>query len=88
MNSHALSAPELEHLSRLDKRPVEDVIRDLAEAGMGSVPGAGSVSERSAGRRSTNSEGVGTRPGTGSMPAKRSSSGRPCSGTSLITEEE
>jgi len=41
VNSHALSAPELEHLSRLDKRPVEDVIRDLAEAGMGSVPGAG-----------------------------------------------
>jgi len=41
VNSHALSAPELEHLSKLDKRPVEDVIRDLAEAGMGSVPGAG-----------------------------------------------
>ena len=41
INSHALSAPELEHLSKLDKRPVEEVIRDLAEAGMGSVPGAG-----------------------------------------------
>ncbi len=41
LNSHALSAPELDHLSKLDKRPVEDVIRDLSEAGLGSVPGAG-----------------------------------------------
>jgi len=41
LNCHALSAPELDHLAKLDKRPVEDVIRDLAEAGMGSVPGAG-----------------------------------------------
>ncbi len=41
VNAHALSAPELDHLSRLDKRPVEDVIADLKQAGMGSVPGAG-----------------------------------------------
>jgi len=41
VNSHALSAPEIEHLSRLDKRSVEEVIRDLADAGLGSVPGAG-----------------------------------------------
>ena len=41
VNSHALSAPEIHHLSRIDKRPVEEVIRDLAEAGLGSVPGAG-----------------------------------------------
>ncbi|MCC6408562.1 MAG: dehypoxanthine futalosine cyclase [Planctomycetes bacterium] len=41
INSHALSAPELDHLSKLDKRPVEEVIRDLAAAGLGSVPGAG-----------------------------------------------
>jgi cyclic dehypoxanthinyl futalosine synthase len=48
INCHALSAPELEHLSKLDKRPVEEVIRDLAEAGLGSVPGAGAeiLSER------------------------------------------
>ena len=41
INLHALSAPELDHLAKLDKRPVEDVIRDLADAGLGSVPGAG-----------------------------------------------
>lgn len=41
VNAHALSAPELDHLAKLDKRPVEEVIRDLADAGMGSVPGAG-----------------------------------------------
>jgi cyclic dehypoxanthinyl futalosine synthase len=41
INCHALSAPELDHLSKLDKRPVEDVIADLKEAGLGSVPGAG-----------------------------------------------
>jgi cyclic dehypoxanthinyl futalosine synthase len=48
VNAHALSAPELDHLSKLDKRPVEDVIGDLADAGMGSVPGAGAeiLSER------------------------------------------
>ena len=41
MNAHALSAPELDHLSKLDKRPVAEVIADLASAGLGSVPGAG-----------------------------------------------
>lgn len=41
VNCHALSAPELDHLSKLDKRPVEDVIADLKHAGLGSVPGAG-----------------------------------------------
>jgi cyclic dehypoxanthinyl futalosine synthase len=41
INCHALSAPELDHLSKLDKRPVEDVIQDLVQAGLGSVPGAG-----------------------------------------------
>ncbi|MFN0007391.1 MAG: cyclic dehypoxanthinyl futalosine synthase [Planctomycetota bacterium] len=41
VNCHALSAPELDHLAKLDKRPVEDVIDDLARAGLGSVPGAG-----------------------------------------------
>ena len=41
VNAHALSAPELDHLSKIDKRPVEDVIRDLKDSGLGSVPGAG-----------------------------------------------
>ena len=41
VNNHALSAPEIDHLAKLDKRPVEEVIRDLKAAGLGSVPGAG-----------------------------------------------
>ena len=41
INSHALSAPELHHFARIEKRPVEDVIRDLKDAGLGSLPGAG-----------------------------------------------
>ncbi len=41
VNPHALSAPEIDHLAKLDKRPVEDVLADLKEAGLGSVPGAG-----------------------------------------------
>ena len=41
VNAHALSAPELDHLSHVDKRPVEDLLADLKEAGLGSVPGAG-----------------------------------------------
>jgi cyclic dehypoxanthinyl futalosine synthase len=41
INLHALSAPEVDHLSRLEKRPVQDVLRDLIAAGLGSLPGAG-----------------------------------------------
>ncbi len=41
INLHALSAPEIDHLARLDKRPVAAVIADLKSAGLGSVPGAG-----------------------------------------------
>ncbi|MCK6447532.1 MAG: dehypoxanthine futalosine cyclase [Planctomycetes bacterium] len=41
VNAHALSASEVDHLAKLDKRPVEHVIRDLAAAGWGSLPGAG-----------------------------------------------
>lgn len=41
VNSHALSAPEIDHFSVYEKRPVEEVIRDLKDAGLGSVPGAG-----------------------------------------------
>ncbi len=41
VNLHALSAPELDHLAKLDKRPVAHVIAELKAAGLGSVPGAG-----------------------------------------------
>jgi cyclic dehypoxanthinyl futalosine synthase len=41
INLHALSAPEIDHLAKLDKRPAAEVIRDLKAAGLGSVPGAG-----------------------------------------------
>ncbi len=41
INCHALSAPEIDHFAKLEKRPVEDVIRDLVRAGLGSLPGAG-----------------------------------------------
>ena len=41
VNAHALSAPELDHLAKLDKRPLEEVLADLTAAGLGSVPGAG-----------------------------------------------
>ncbi len=41
VNAHALSAPEIDHLAKLDKRPVEEVLADLRAAGLGSVPGAG-----------------------------------------------
>ena len=41
INCHALSAPELDFFSIIEKRPVEDIIADLKAAGMGSVPGAG-----------------------------------------------
>ncbi|MEW6072727.1 MAG: cyclic dehypoxanthinyl futalosine synthase [Planctomycetota bacterium] len=41
VNLHALSAPEIDHLAKVDKRPVEEVIAALKEAGLGSLPGAG-----------------------------------------------
>ncbi|MEE8468708.1 MAG: cyclic dehypoxanthinyl futalosine synthase [Planctomycetota bacterium] len=41
INCHALSAPEIDHFSRVEKRPLREIVRDLAEAGLGSVPGAG-----------------------------------------------
>ncbi len=41
INCHALSAPEIDHFSRVEKRKLEDVIADLKEAGLGSLPGAG-----------------------------------------------
>jgi len=41
INAHALSASEVEHLAKLEKRPIADVLRDLKAAGLGSLPGAG-----------------------------------------------
>jgi cyclic dehypoxanthinyl futalosine synthase len=41
INCHTLSAPELEHFERIERRPVEEIIRDLALAGWGSLPGGG-----------------------------------------------
>ncbi|MEZ6005615.1 MAG: cyclic dehypoxanthinyl futalosine synthase [Planctomycetota bacterium] len=41
INCHALSAPEIEHFARMEKRPIEAVVQDLVEAGLGSLPGAG-----------------------------------------------
>lgn len=38
---HALSPPEIIHISRLSKRPTADVLRQLIEAGLDSVPGGG-----------------------------------------------
>jgi len=41
INSHALSASELDHFAQYERRPLEEILRDLVEAGLGSVPGAG-----------------------------------------------
>ncbi len=41
INCHALSAPEIEHFARYEKRSIAEVIADLKEAGLGSLPGAG-----------------------------------------------
>jgi cyclic dehypoxanthinyl futalosine synthase len=41
INCHTLSAPELEHFERIERRPVTEIIRDLAQAGWGSLPGGG-----------------------------------------------
>jgi cyclic dehypoxanthinyl futalosine synthase len=41
VNVHGFSAPELEHIARIEKMPVRDVIRRLRDAGFGTLPGAG-----------------------------------------------
>ena len=38
---HGMSPPEITHLSKLEKRPVRDVLVDLAAAGLDSIPGGG-----------------------------------------------
>lgn len=41
INCHALSAPELDHFERIERRPVREIIRDLKASGWGSLPGGG-----------------------------------------------
>lgn len=45
---HGMSAPEITHLGKLEKRPVRDVLVDLKSAGLDSIPGGGAeiLSER------------------------------------------
>lgn len=38
---HGMSPPEITHLSKMDKRPVRDVLADLQAAGLDSMPGGG-----------------------------------------------
>ena len=38
---HGTSPPEITHLSKLEKRPVRDVLADLKAAGLDSIPGGG-----------------------------------------------
>lgn len=38
---HGMSPPEITHLSKLEKRPVRDVLVDLKNAGLDSIPGGG-----------------------------------------------
>ena len=38
---HGMSPPEIVHLSHLDKKPIFDVIGELIEAGLDSIPGGG-----------------------------------------------
>lgn len=38
---HGMSPPEIHHLSRLEKRPVREIIADLHAAGLDSIPGGG-----------------------------------------------
>jgi cyclic dehypoxanthinyl futalosine synthase len=41
INCHALSAPELDHFERIERRPLREIIEDLKAAGWGSLPGGG-----------------------------------------------
>ena len=38
---HGMSPPEITHLSKLDRRPVRDIIAQLQDAGLDSIPGGG-----------------------------------------------
>src|SRR5439155_10354870 len=41
VNLHAFSPPEIWHFHKLNKLPLETVLRRLKEAGLGSLPGGG-----------------------------------------------
>lgn len=38
---HGMSPPEITHLAKLERRPVRDIIAELREAGLNSIPGGG-----------------------------------------------
>jgi cyclic dehypoxanthinyl futalosine synthase len=38
---HGMSPPEITHLSKLEKRPVREILKDLKAAGLDSIPGGG-----------------------------------------------
>lgn len=38
---HGMSPPEITHVAKMEKRPVQDVLRDLKAAGLDSIPGGG-----------------------------------------------
>lgn len=69
INCHALSAPELDHFSHMEKRPVEDVIADLKDAGLGVCLGLEPKSLASACARSSRPRK--RRPHAGSMSTAR-----------------
>ena len=41
INAHVLSAPELDHFEKVERRPLAEIVRDLCDAGWGSLPGGG-----------------------------------------------
>jgi cyclic dehypoxanthinyl futalosine synthase len=41
VNVHGFSAPEIYHFTKVTKRPLEDVLKRLKAAGLGSLPGGG-----------------------------------------------
>lgn len=41
VNVHGFSPPEIHHLTKVAKRPLREVLRRLARAGLGSLPGGG-----------------------------------------------
>ena len=38
---HGMSPPEITHVAKMEKRPVQDVLKDLKAAGLDSIPGGG-----------------------------------------------
>ena len=65
INIHGFSPPEFVHFSRVFRLPVEEVLRQFHQAGLGSVPGGGAeilvdrVRQRIAARKATTDEWLG-----------------------------